>query len=140
MAIPFSVFTGSIGGRGLERCLAEAGDADGFVAFVHRLLPEPDEELIRRIAGIAGIVGETCEFDDGFAELTERRTSASVTVRKAAGDNYSFTEGHSGYSAVPPGGGRTGRWPPRGAEASGRRRTGRGHRQPRVNTPVTSRE
>ncbi|MEV7778855.1 hypothetical protein [Kitasatospora sp. NPDC088351] len=64
------MFTGSIDGLGLERCLAEAGDEDGFVAFVHCLLPEPDEELIRRIAGI---VGETCEFDDGFAELTERR-------------------------------------------------------------------
>ncbi|MFJ6140974.1 hypothetical protein [Kitasatospora sp. NPDC092286] len=25
-----------------------------------------------------------------------------MTVRKAAGDSCSFTEGHSGYSAVPP--------------------------------------
>ncbi|MEV7773887.1 amino acid adenylation domain-containing protein [Kitasatospora sp. NPDC086791] len=99
VTILFGVFTGRIGGPELERCLAEAVDEDGFVASVHRLLPELDEELIRRITGI---VGETYEFEYSFRELAERRLDAPVTIFKAAGDDYSFVEGSSGYSAAPP--------------------------------------
>ncbi|WP_030239693.1 amino acid adenylation domain-containing protein [Streptomyces sp. NRRL S-350] len=99
VTILFGVFTGRIGGAELERCLAETTDEDTFVASVHRLLPDLDEEVIRRITGI---VGETYEFEYSFRELAERRLSAPVTVFKAAGDDYSFIEGSSGYSAAPP--------------------------------------
>ncbi|MFJ9694355.1 amino acid adenylation domain-containing protein [Kitasatospora sp. NPDC101183] len=99
LTILYSVFAGAISGPDLERCLAEAGDEDGFTAFVHRLLPELDEELIRRIARI---VGETYEFEYSFGELAERRLDAPVTVLKAAGDDYSFIEGRTGWSAAPP--------------------------------------
>ncbi|MFE2109293.1 amino acid adenylation domain-containing protein [Kitasatospora sp. NPDC059463] len=100
LTILYSVFTGSIAGPGLARCLAEVDDEDGFAAFVHRLLPDLDEELIRRIARI---VGETYEFEYSFRELAERRLSAPVTVFKATGDDYSFIEGSSGWSAAAPG-------------------------------------
>ncbi|MEE1788816.1 amino acid adenylation domain-containing protein [Streptomyces sp. SP17BM10] len=99
VTILFSVFAGTISGPDLERCLAESTDEDGFVASVHRLLPALDEELIRRITRI---VGETYEFEYSFRELAERRLDAPVTILKAAGDDYSFIEGSSGYSAAPP--------------------------------------
>ncbi|MFE6053037.1 amino acid adenylation domain-containing protein [Kitasatospora sp. NPDC056446] len=99
VTILFGVFTGRISGPDLERCLAETEDEDGFVASVHRTLPELDEELIRRITGI---VAETYEFEYSFRELAERRLDAPVTLFKAAGDDYSFIEGSSGYSAAPP--------------------------------------
>ncbi|MER5349214.1 amino acid adenylation domain-containing protein [Kitasatospora sp. NPDC002551] len=99
LTILYSVFAGSVHGPELERCLAEVRDEDGFAAFVHRLLPDLDEELIRRIARI---VGETYEFDYSFRELAERRLSAPVTVFKATGDDYSFIEGSSGWSAAEP--------------------------------------
>ncbi|RKT12104.1 amino acid adenylation domain-containing protein [Streptomyces sp. 1114.5] len=99
VTILFGVFTGRISGPELERCLAETADEATFVASVHRLLPDLDEELIRRITGI---VGETYEFEYSFRELAERRLDAPVTIFKAAGDDYSFIEGSSGYSAAPP--------------------------------------
>ncbi|MEU9078953.1 amino acid adenylation domain-containing protein [Kitasatospora sp. NPDC048538] len=99
VSILFGVFTGRVSGPELERCLAEAADEDGFVAFVHRLLSTLDEEVIRRIVRI---VGETYEFDYSFRELAERRLDVPVTVFKAAGDDYSFIEGSTGYSAAPP--------------------------------------
>lgn len=99
VAILYSVFAGSVAGPDLDACLAEAHDEDGFTAFVHRILPELGEELIRRIARI---VGETYEFDYSFGELARRRLDAPVTIVKAAGDDYSFIEGSSGYSAAPP--------------------------------------
>ncbi|MEU9045058.1 MULTISPECIES: amino acid adenylation domain-containing protein [unclassified Kitasatospora] len=99
VTILFGVFTGRISGPELERCLTATADEDGFVASVHRMLPELDEELIRRITGI---VGETYEFEYSFRELAERRLDAPVTIFKAAGDDYSFIEGSSGYSAAPP--------------------------------------
>ncbi|WP_380283104.1 amino acid adenylation domain-containing protein [Kitasatospora purpeofusca] len=103
LTILYSVFAGSIGGPELTRCLAEVRDEEGFAAFVHRLLPDLDEELIRRIARI---VGETYEFEYSFRELAERRLSAPVTLFKAAGDDYSFIEGiegGSGWSGAAPG-------------------------------------
>lgn len=99
LTILHSVFAGSVGGPGLAECLAEVRDEDGFAAFVHRTLPELDEELIRRVARI---VGETYEFEYTFRELAERRLSAPVTVFKATGDDYSFIEGSSGWSAAAP--------------------------------------
>ncbi|MFJ6384146.1 amino acid adenylation domain-containing protein [Kitasatospora sp. NPDC092039] len=99
LTILFGVFTGRISGPELERCLAGTADEPAFVAAVHRMLPELDEELIRRITGI---VGETYEFEYSFRELAERRLDAPVTVFKAAGDDYSFIEGSTGYSAAPP--------------------------------------
>ncbi|MFC5661619.1 amino acid adenylation domain-containing protein [Kitasatospora misakiensis] len=100
LTILHSVFAGSVAGPGLAECLAEVRDEDGFAAFVHRRLPELDEELIRRVARI---VGETYEFEYSFRELAERRLSAPVTVFKATGDDYSFIEGSSGWSAAVPG-------------------------------------
>ncbi|GAB7187380.1 amino acid adenylation domain-containing protein [Kitasatospora sp. Ki12] len=99
VTILFGVFTGRISGPELERCLAETADESTFVASVRRTLPELDEELIRRITGI---VGETYEFEYSFRELAERRLDAPVTLFKAAGDDYSFIEGSTGYSAAPP--------------------------------------
>ncbi|MFE4972271.1 amino acid adenylation domain-containing protein [Kitasatospora sp. NPDC056651] len=99
LAILFSVFAGTTSGPGLERCLAETVDEPTFVASVHRMLPELDEAVIRRIARI---VGGTYEFEYSFRELVERRLDAPVTVFKAAGDDYSFIEGSSGYSAEAP--------------------------------------
>ncbi|WP_327673479.1 amino acid adenylation domain-containing protein [Kitasatospora sp. NBC_00458] len=99
LTILYSVFAGSISGPGLARCLAEVRDEDGFAAFVHGLLPELDEEMVRRIARI---VGETYEFEYSFRELTERRLAAPVTLFKATGDDYSFIEDGSGRSATVP--------------------------------------
>ncbi|MFJ2580469.1 hypothetical protein [Kitasatospora aureofaciens] len=62
-------------------------------------MPALDEELIRRITRI---VGGTYEFEYSFRELAERRLDAPVTNFKASGDDCSFIEGSSGYSAVPP--------------------------------------
>lgn len=99
VTILFSVFTGSITGPELDACLRAAKDEDSFVTHVCRLLPSLDEQLIRRITRI---VAETYEFEYTFHELAERRLQAPVTIFKAAGDDYSFIEGSSGYSAAPP--------------------------------------
>ncbi|MFE7541680.1 amino acid adenylation domain-containing protein [Streptomyces platensis] len=99
VTILFSVFAGSIGGPELDRCLAATRDEDSFVAVVHSRFPALDEQLIRRITRI---VAETYEFEYSFRELAERRLHAPVALFKAAGDDYSFIEGRSGYSATPP--------------------------------------
>ncbi|MFE2458096.1 amino acid adenylation domain-containing protein [Streptomyces sp. NPDC059402] len=98
-AILFSVFTGTVSGPDLDRCLARAHDEEGFAAFVHGLLPELDEALIRRIMRVVAL---TFEFDYTFRELADRRLNAPVTLFRAAEDDYSFIEGRSGYSAAPP--------------------------------------
>ncbi|KIZ16469.1 amino acid adenylation protein [Streptomyces natalensis ATCC 27448] len=99
VTILFSVFAGSITGPELGSCLEAAQDEDSFIAFVQRMLPDLDQELIRRITQI---VAQTYEFEYSFRELAERRVNAPVTIFKAAGDDYSFIEGSSGYSAAPP--------------------------------------
>ncbi|WP_435221926.1 amino acid adenylation domain-containing protein [Streptomyces sp. Tue6028] len=99
VTILFSVFAGTITGPELERCLEVTRDEDSFVAFVHALLPTLGEPVIRRITRI---VRETYEFDYSFRELSERRLNAPVTILKATGDDYSFIEGSSGYSAEAP--------------------------------------
>ncbi|WP_036333174.1 amino acid adenylation domain-containing protein [Microbispora sp. ATCC PTA-5024] len=99
LTILFSVFAGTISGPLLERCLAEVRDEDGFAAFIHRHLPDLDVDLVRRIMRV---VGQTFEFKYTFRELTRRRIQAPMTVFKARGDDYSFLENSSGYSATPP--------------------------------------
>lgn len=99
VTILFSVFTGTIEGAALDACLAATRDEDSFVSYVGELLPALDPETIRRITRI---VSTTYEFDYTFRELAERRVEAPITVFKARGDDYSFLEGASGYSAKPP--------------------------------------
>lgn len=99
VTILLSVFTGSISGPDVARCLELVRDEDGFVSFVRGLLPALDEPTIRRITRI---VRETYEFEYSFRELAQRRLAAPVTIFKASGDDYSFIEGSSGYSAEPP--------------------------------------
>ncbi|MEV0188066.1 amino acid adenylation domain-containing protein [Kitasatospora purpeofusca] len=99
VAILLSVFTGTIDGPLLERCLAAARDDESFARFVGEGIPGLDPDLVRRIVRI---VGTTFEFNYTFRELRERRVSAPITVFKARGDEYSFLDGSSGYSAEPP--------------------------------------
>ncbi|MFB6889288.1 amino acid adenylation domain-containing protein [Kitasatospora sp. NPDC056327] len=99
LTILYSVFAGSISGPGLDACLAEVRDEDGFTAFVHRLLPGLDEEVIRRITRI---VGETYEFEYTFRELAERRLAAPVTAFRATGDEYAFAGGGPGRPGTVP--------------------------------------
>ncbi|SDU70443.1 thioesterase domain-containing protein [Amycolatopsis keratiniphila] len=99
LTILLSVFLGSISGPETVACRETVRDEDGFVAFVAKLLPALGEQLIRRIVRI---VEETYEFDYTFRELARRRIVARVTLFKADGDDYSFVENSSGYSATPP--------------------------------------
>lgn len=99
VTILFSVFTGMVTGPDLQRCLSDSHDEDSFVASVRRLLPSLDEALVHRIVRI---VGQTYEFEYSFRELARRRVNAPVTIFKARGDDYSFVENASGYSATPP--------------------------------------
>lgn len=98
VTILFSVFAGTAHGPHVRACLREVTDEDTFVAFVHRRLPALDEGTIRRITRI---VAGTYEFEYTFRELRERQIDAPVTVFKARGDDYSFLESSSGYSAGP---------------------------------------
>ncbi|MFE1380233.1 amino acid adenylation domain-containing protein [Streptomyces sp. NPDC058740] len=90
--ILYSVFAGA---------LAEvpAKDAEAFAAYVAERFPALDPELIARIIAI---VEQTFDFTYTFRELTERKVSCPVTIFKAQGDDYSFLEGTSGWSARPP--------------------------------------
>ncbi|MEK2476960.1 amino acid adenylation domain-containing protein [Streptomyces noursei] len=99
LTILFSVFAGCVAGPQLDRCLAAASDEDSFVAFIHRLLPALDEQLIRRITRI---VARTYEFQYDGHELAERQLHVPVTVFNATGDEGSFIEFWSGYRAAPP--------------------------------------
>ncbi|MFJ8196434.1 amino acid adenylation domain-containing protein [Streptomyces sp. NPDC096152] len=99
VAILYSVFTGTVSGPDVDACVAAARDEAGFVGFVQERVPGLDEQLIRRIMRV---VAETYEFEYTFRELAERRLDAPVTVLKATGDDYSFIEAHSGWSATPP--------------------------------------
>ncbi|MFF8995939.1 amino acid adenylation domain-containing protein [Streptomyces sp. NPDC014983] len=99
VAILFSVFAGTVHGPVVRACVRQTTDEDSFVSFVHARMPALDEGTIRRIARI---VTETYEFEYSFRELQERRIDAPVTIFKARGDDYSFLENSSGYSARPP--------------------------------------
>ncbi|MGV9242154.1 non-ribosomal peptide synthetase family protein [Streptomyces sp. NPDC003710] len=99
LKILFSVFAGTVHGPAVDACLARVHDEDGFVSYVHGLYPSLDEAVIRRITRI---VGTTYEFEYTFRELAERTLEAPITLFKAQGDDYSFIEGRSGYSATAP--------------------------------------
>ncbi|MFI0159747.1 amino acid adenylation domain-containing protein [Streptomyces albidoflavus] len=99
VTILHSVFTGTTHGPAVAACLGETTDEDSFVAFVHRTMPALSPETIRRITQV---VAATYAFEYTFSELRERRVEAPVTVFKAHGDDYSFLEDSSGYSARPP--------------------------------------
>ncbi|UQA91324.1 amino acid adenylation domain-containing protein [Streptomyces halobius] len=99
LTVLFSVFAGTISGQDLDRCLETVQDEASFVAFICDMNPVLDEQLVRRITRI---VAGTYEFEYAFRELAERSLAAPVTLFKAVGDDYSFIEGSSGYSALPP--------------------------------------
>ncbi|MEW9553343.1 amino acid adenylation domain-containing protein [Nonomuraea sp. NPDC050783] len=85
VTILYSVFTGTVAGPGLERCLERARDEESFTGFVHGLLPELDRPLIRRIARL---VARTYAFPYTFDGL-----AAPVTVVRAAGDEQPHIDG-----------------------------------------------
>ncbi|MEO3977576.1 amino acid adenylation domain-containing protein [Streptomyces sp. CAU 1734] len=96
--ILYSVFTGSITGPELRQCLEAGRDEASFAAFISDL-KGIDEELTRRIIEV---VRQTYEFEYSFRELAERNITAPVTIFKARGDDYSFIENSSGFSAADP--------------------------------------
>ena len=99
VTILFSVFAGTVSGPELRDCLTRAHDEDSFVAFVHDMIPALNLDTIRRITRI---VAQTYEFEYSFRELTQRRLDTPITIFKATGDDYSFIDGHPGYSAMAP--------------------------------------
>lgn len=99
VSILFSVFSGTIDSPLLAECLAVAEDDETFAAFISTHFPGLDIELVLRIIQV---VGTTFEFSYTFRELTERQIAAPITIFKAQGDDYSFLDGVSGYSASPP--------------------------------------
>ena len=99
VTILFSVFTGVISGPDLDLCLRTVRDEAAFVSFIHLRHPSLDEGLIRRIVRL---VAKTYEFEYRFEELTGRQLRAPIGIIKATGDDYSFLDGLSGFSAAPP--------------------------------------
>ncbi|MEU2729804.1 amino acid adenylation domain-containing protein [Streptomyces griseoviridis] len=99
LTILYSVFAGRIDGPELAECLAAATDQDAFALFITERRPHLGPELVRRIIDIVRL---TYRFEYTFEELLERRISAPVRVFKADGDDYSFIEGATGWSARPP--------------------------------------
>jgi amino acid adenylation domain-containing protein len=99
VTILFSVFAGSITDPALRECLEVAKDDESFAAFICSRIKELDAELVKRITRI---VRQTYEFKYAFRELAERQLRAPITMFKAKGDDYSFIENSSGYSATPP--------------------------------------
>ncbi|GAA2214522.1 hypothetical protein GCM10009850_099870 [Nonomuraea monospora] len=85
VAILLSVFTGTVSGPDLERCLEQVRDQDTFADFVHGLLPALDRPLVLRIARL---VARTYAFPYTFTGL-----SAPVTVIRAAGDDRPGIDG-----------------------------------------------
>ncbi|OLF08827.1 amino acid adenylation protein [Actinophytocola xinjiangensis] len=99
LTILFSVFAGTIEGPVLARCLESVTDDESFTAFVTSRFPELDGDVVARIVAI---VRQTHEFTYSFHELAQRRIDAPITVFRASGDDYSFLENSSGYSATAP--------------------------------------
>ncbi len=98
VTILYSVFAGSITGPGLADCLAATVDEESFLAHIVQTF-DLDAVLATRIIDV---VRQTYEFTYNFTELRTRRVSAPITVLKARGDDYSFLENSSGYSAEEP--------------------------------------
>ncbi|GAA0742127.1 amino acid adenylation domain-containing protein [Dactylosporangium roseum] len=99
VTILFSVFTGTITGPLLDRCLTVARDDERLAAFLNANLAHLDPDLVHRIIRV---VRTTFEFSYSFRELTERRIAAPITIFKARDDDYSFLDGSSGYSSAAP--------------------------------------
>ncbi|WP_254876042.1 amino acid adenylation domain-containing protein [Streptomyces sp. CAI-85] len=99
LTILYSVFAGRIDGPELADCLTTATGPDSFAAFVGERYPHLGAELVRRITEIVRL---TYTFEYTFGELLEHRISAPVRVFKAAGDDYSFLDGVTGWSERPP--------------------------------------
>jgi amino acid adenylation domain-containing protein len=99
VTILFSVFTGTISGPLLDKCLAVAKDDESFAEFISENSPGLDIDLVRRIMEV---VRQTFEFSYTFRELAERRINSPITIFKARGDDYSFLDGRHGYSSEPP--------------------------------------
>jgi amino acid adenylation domain-containing protein len=99
VTILFSVFAGTIRTPLLDKCLAVAKDDESFAAFISENFTNLDIDLVRRIIRV---VAKTFEVSYTFRELTERRITAPITIFKARGDDYSFLDGSSGYSASTP--------------------------------------
>ncbi|UNM16894.1 amino acid adenylation domain-containing protein [Streptomyces formicae] len=99
VTILFSVFAGTVSGSLLEECLRQATDEEAFAAFIGTAFTGLDTELVKRIVRI---VRQTYEFTYTFRELAERRIKAPVTIFKAQGDDYSFLDNSSGFSAQEP--------------------------------------
>jgi amino acid adenylation domain-containing protein len=99
LTILFSVFAGSTADLLLAECLWSAHDEDSFAAFISAEFENLDVDLVKRIVRI---VHRTYQFEYVFEELAQRRISAPITIFKARGDDYSFIENSSGYSAEPP--------------------------------------
>ncbi|GAA0473065.1 amino acid adenylation domain-containing protein [Streptomyces sp. NPDC046215] len=99
VTILFSVFAGTISGPLLEECLRQATDDESFAAFIGTAFSGLDTELVKRIVRI---VRRTYEFTYTFRELAERRIKAPITLFKAQGDDYSFIENSSDFSAQAP--------------------------------------
>ncbi|MFJ6728622.1 amino acid adenylation domain-containing protein [Streptomyces sp. NPDC091281] len=99
LTILYSVFAGRIDGPELAECLAAAGTPGEFAAFVAARRPELGHDLVRRVVDIVRL---TYTFEYTFSELLERRIAAPVRVFKAAGDDYSFLDGATGWSERPP--------------------------------------
>ncbi|MEU5362406.1 amino acid adenylation domain-containing protein [Streptomyces sp. NPDC005925] len=97
--ILYSVFSGTVEGPTVEKCLRSAVDDETFAAFTHGEHPHLDLESIRRIIRIVTL---TFDFTYTFHELAERRVRAPVTIFKATGDDYAFIENSTGYAARPP--------------------------------------
>lgn len=99
VTILFSVFSGTIAGPLLDRCLAVARDDESLAAFLSANLGRLDSDLVHRILRV---VRTTFEFSYSFRELAERRIAAPITIFKARGDDYSFLDGSGGYSSATP--------------------------------------
>ncbi|HEX6355550.1 amino acid adenylation domain-containing protein [Actinophytocola sp.] len=98
VTILFSVFAGGIDHPALTECLRVAEDDESFTGFVADTF-DLDPDLVRRITGV---VRRTYGFRYEFHELARRKVNAPITIFKAQGDDYSFIENSSGYSAEPP--------------------------------------
>ena len=99
VTILYSVFSGSISDPALAECLKVAKDEESFASYISGTFNNLDVDLAKRIMKI---VYQTFQFKYAFRELVERRITAPVTIFKARGDDYSFIENSSGYSAKAP--------------------------------------
>ncbi|AWK10725.1 amino acid adenylation protein [Streptomyces spongiicola] len=99
LTILYSVFAGAVTGPGLEACLRATTDEESFVSHLTGHFDGLDREMVRRITAV---VRQTYDFGYTFGELRTRRVEAPVTVVKAAGDDYSFLDGSTGWSATEP--------------------------------------